>query len=210
MQETRNPLRNDEGALAGNSAEFSGYEQHTQLRIVSGQAARVGIWNLIQMPHGGEMFIPTFVRAERRIYFGEIPKVTWSRPRTGIRWIMRANGKQKLELKATATTGRVGYRFGESEESLVIRNFSVDRVANIDTPWTDTDDYGYSVQACNVDSKWGSFSELEYHVPAIGDGTGATASEDMSQVWAFRGSTAELDKISDLLLGQRANGMPIL
>lgn len=202
VQETRNPLRHSDGAIECERAEYSGYEQHTVLRILSGQGAWVGIWNLIQMPHRGEMFIPTFTQTEPRVYFGEIPAGDLVTRTNGLRWRMRAAGEQKLGVKATATTGRVSYRFGGSQESLVIRNFSVNPGGEyIDTPWLQTDDYGYSVQACNVDSKWGSFSELEYHVPAIGDAAGATTSEDVSQVWAFRGSAAALDKISELLLG---------
>ena len=52
----------------------------------------------------------------------------------------------------------------------------------------DVADLGYAVQACNIHSALGEFSELEYHVPAIGPGTGRMRSEDVSQTWAFRGT----------------------
>ena len=32
-------------------------------------------------------------------------------------------------------------------------------------PWNDLGDFGYSTQACNVNSNLGEFSELEYHIP---------------------------------------------
>jgi hypothetical protein len=67
-------------------------------------------------------------------------------------------------------------------------------------PGNDPEDLGYAVQACNVDSGLGSFSELEYHVPAIGPGTGRMACEDVSQVWAFRGGRTTIDGIVSALL----------
>jgi hypothetical protein len=54
-----------------------------------------------------------------------------------------------------------------------------------DVPWTEPDDRGYSTQACSVNSRWGEFSEMEYHVPAMGGGTGLHQMEDRSQLWAF-------------------------
>ena len=44
------------------------------------------------------------------------------------------------------------------------------------------------------------FSELEYHVPAIGDGTGLSQVEDRSQLWAFRGARCDIVKIARALL----------
>ena len=58
----------------------------------------------------------------------------------------------------------------------------------MDAPWKDTDYLGFSTQACNVNSGLGRFSELEYHIPAIGQGTGSVRCHDEAQVWAFRGS----------------------
>ena len=57
-----------------------------------------------------------------------------------------------------------------------------------------------STQACSVNSKWGMFSELEYHVPAIGGETGMKIVEDRSQLWAFRGAAEDIAKIARTLL----------
>ena len=70
----------------------------------------------------------------------------------------------------------------------------------MDVPWTDTDYFGFAVQACNVNSNLGTFSELEYHIPAIGGGTGASHCEDTAQVWAFRGDRAQIEVIAKSLL----------
>jgi hypothetical protein len=44
------------------------------------------------------------------------------------------------------------------------------------------------------------FSEMEYHVPAIGGVTGLNRMEDRSQLWAFRGAREDIVKIARSLL----------
>ena len=91
---------------------------------------------------------------------------------------MRAAGEHKIAIRALATTGRIGYRYpaADGRWALIVRNVFVNPSGDyVDVPWSDAQDLGYAVQACNVHSALGSFSELEYHVPAIGPGTGRTA-----------------------------------
>lgn len=195
-----NPLRYErqtEGDIA-----YAGYTQHTALSMLRGDGARVGLWNLVQMPHRGEMIIPVYSRTEPRIYFGDIAGEDLISTDRAIRWRMRAPGEQKIGVRAVTATGRVGYRYDAGDQAtLIVRNFRIDPSGEyIDVPWTEPDDLGYAVQACNVDSKWGSFSELEYHIPAIGYDTGAMHCEDVSQVWAFRGGAASIDAIAARLL----------
>jgi hypothetical protein len=85
---------------------------------------------------------------------------------------------------------------------LVVRNIFVNPSGEyIDVPWEKPTDIGYAVQACNISNDLGSFSELEYHVPAIGGQAGRDRVEDVSQVWAYRGSHAQIDEVSRRLLG---------
>jgi len=65
---------------------------------------------------------------------------------------------------------------------------------------TNCEDLGYSTQACNVNSGLGCFSELEYHIPAIGKGTGRVRCDDAAQVWAFRGSKDAIATVMNRLL----------
>jgi len=51
-----------------------------------------------------------------------------------------------------------------------------------------------------VNSRWGEFSEMEYHVPAIGGSTGLHQIEDRSQLWAFRGSKEDIHAIARALV----------
>src|SRR6185312_5357699 len=203
VEPTANPLRHERGVPWESNVEFAGYEQHTALRLLNGGSARIGLWNLIQMPHGGDMVIPTYSKTNPRIYFGEIAAEDLIARDRAVRWRMRAKGEQKIGIRAAATTGRAGYLYERGgEASLVIRNFVVNPAGEyIDTPWMEPEDLGYSVQACNVDSHLGSFSELEYHVPAIGGDTGVVDCEDVSQVWAFRGTRDAITACATYLLG---------
>ncbi len=51
------------------------------------------------------------------------------------------------------------------------------------------------------------FSELEYHVPAIGGGTGLSQVEDRSQLWAFRGARHDIPNIVRALLSAEIQGI---
>jgi len=108
----------------------------------------------------------------------------------------------KNRVRALATTGRIGYVYPTGDRhALIVRNFSVNPSGEYaDVPWTEPEDKGYSTQACSVNSRWGMFSELEYHVPAIGGGTGLSQIEDRSQLWAFRGQRRDIVKIARALL----------
>lgn len=201
-----NPLRHDPAVQTG-KVEYAGHTLTTSLKILDsnpGAAPLVGLWSLTQMPHQGQLLIPTYFRSEPRIYFGltDTPKDEVSVSERLIRFKMRAPGEHKIGVKALATTGRIGYIYpAEKKYALIVRNFSVNPSAEYaDVPWTEPDDKGYSAQACSVNSKWGMFSELEYHVPAIGGGTGLSEVEDRSQLWAFRGERKDIEAIARVLL----------
>jgi hypothetical protein len=201
-----NPLRHDAGIRTG-AVEYAGHTILTSLRILGpnpSHAPLVGLWSLTQMPHRGELFIPTYFKSKPRIYFGMVdaPADELVIDDHLIRFKMRATGEHKIGIRALATTGRIGYRYYTgTKEALIIRNFYVNPSGEYaDVPWTELEDRGYSTQACSVNSKWGMFSELEYHVPAIGGETGMRIVEDRSQLWAFRGAAEDIAKIARTLL----------
>lgn len=201
-----NPLRYE--AIAGQTAntEYAGYTLRTSLEWDDENETDelpVGLWNLVQMPHGGDLLIPTHVRAVPKVYFGQIGDDDLIVDDHLLRYRMRAAGGHKLGGRAVAVTGRVGYLHdcGDDRWSLIIRNFFVNPSGEyVDVPWGDTEDMGYSTQACNIDNELGSFSELEYHVPAIGRATGRNSCEDAAAVWAFRGPLEEIRLIGRTLL----------
>ena len=201
-----NPLRYD-AAIRSGAVEYAGHTLLTSLRILGSDPndiPLVGLWSLTQMPHRGELFIPTYCKSEPRIYFGlaDTPSGELVVSDRLVRFKMRAAGEHKIGVRAAATTGRIGYIYpAGSKHALIVRNFSVNPSGEYaDVPWTEPEDRGYSAQACSVNSRWGMFSEMEYHVPAIGAGTGQSHREDRSQLWAFRGAQEDIKKIARTLL----------
>lgn len=206
VSSAHNPLRH-EAALQLSTVEYAGHTLHASLEILnsnSNDAPLVGLWSLTQMPHLGELFVPTYFRNEPKIYFGltDTPADELKVEDHLIRFKMRAAGEHKIGVRAIATTGRIGYTYPTAgKQALIIRNFCVNPSGEYaDVPWTEPEDKGYTAQACSVNSKWGMFSELEYHVPAIGGETGMSLIEDRSQLWAFRGSNQDIKKITKVLL----------
>jgi len=203
-----NPLRHERDIPGISDIEYAGYTQYTSLEIKNSNPLdtdAVELWNLVQMPHGGEMLFPTFVRSQPRHIFstiGTIEPEDLSVNDHLIRYRMRAKGEHKLSIRALPSTGRIGYIYQTGPQwAMIVRNFFINPSGEyVDVPFDETDRFGYSTQACNVNSGLGSFSELEYHIPAIGRGTGRTRCDDASVVWAFRGSLNGIRAVCRALL----------
>jgi hypothetical protein len=189
--------------------KYAGYTQRTTLELL-GDGERnplaLGIWNLIQLPHGGDLLVPTYYETRPLVLFGETPADKLSVSERLVRWSVNYPGEHKIALRATATTGRAGYLYRQGEEwALVVRNFFVNPSGEyVDVPKNDPADLGYSINAVNVDSALGNFCEMEYHAPAIEAGLGLARSEDVSQVWAFRGPCEAIRVVAQKLLGAEA------
>jgi hypothetical protein len=199
-----NPLRYEHD-IDPDSIRYAGYTQFTSLELVEASEdtkIQVGLWNLVQMPHGGDLILPTYSKVEPKIYFGSIPQEDISASNHLLIYKMKQEGEHKIGVRAVATTGRIGYLYPADQSwALIVRNFCVNPSGEyIDVPWKDTADLGYSTQACNVNSGLGQFSELEYHIPAIGGGTGLTRFDDQAQVWAFRGTRESILQVAKILL----------
>ena len=130
---TPNPLRDlDRGKLEG--VRYAGYRLHTAMTI-EGEVSRksaigmshVNIWNLLQLPSGGEMIIPTYFRTQPTIFFGDNSPASIRTEENAVRYKMGEPGTQKICVKAAALTGRAGYVRKQGDHwDLVIRNFAVD------------------------------------------------------------------------------------
>ena len=206
VESVANPLRHEAVWKSLGGAVFAGYGLRTTLEFGSSPApvVPVGLWHLIQMPHGGDMLLPTYGVARPKIVFGEIPPGDLGDlPAGGVRYRMTARDEQKISLRAVSCTGRAAYLYEAADAwHLVLRNFFINPSGEyVDPPWTEPNDLGYGVQACNVNGKWGIFSELEYHIPAIGVPGAPARSEDFAQVWAYRGTRLQIARIARELLG---------
>ncbi len=206
-----NPLRH-EFQLKLSGLAYAGYSQETTLTVLACRGdpqVQVGLWNLIQMPHGGELLVASCGRAFPAIVFGTVDGQDFAIGDHLACYRMRARGEQKISFRAVTVTGRIGYRYQtpDGSWSLVIRNVSINPSGQyVDVPWDAPDAFGYAVQACNIHSPLGEFSELEYHAPAISPGAGPDFCADVSQVWAFRGSREEINTVVRALLAPDFSG----
>lgn len=198
---TPNPLRHEK-SLALPDVQYAGYTQDTVLRLTDGTGT-VGLWSLLQLPHGGDLVVPTYFRTDPTVVFGHIPDDCLDLSDHCIRYRMNHLGDAKISIRAVAATGRVGYIHNAgSHWALIVRNFAMNPSGEyVDSPWESPDDVGYSVQACNLNGIYGQFSEMECHTPAIGGKTGSRECRDTSQVWAFRGPEHVIKRIAGILLG---------
>jgi hypothetical protein len=202
-----NPLRHFKPSLLGR-VDYAGYTLATTLGFASGrpEPSMVGIWNLLQLPHGGDLLIPTLSRTTIDMYMGEIDANDLVSTEHLIRYKMRASGKHKFGIQALTAIGRVGsLRFSEDRAYLVIRNFFVDPSGEyVDVSWTNLGSSASVIQACNIDCELGRYSELEYHAPAIGGKTDVSSCQDVSQVWAFSGKKDDVLAAARILISADA------
>jgi hypothetical protein len=202
-----NPLRHERDMAAADAVRYAGYTQRTTLESLGdpdGDPPGVGIWNLIQLPPGGQMLVPWYAATDLQPCFGRMPAGSVSVEDRLLRVKIDFAGSHKIALKAAAVCGRAGYAYGAGDRwSLVVRNFFVNPSgAYVDVQKHDPEDFGYAVQICRVDEpEFGSFCELEYHAPGLGDPFDPSWSEDVSQVWAFRGPREAIDAVAHKLLG---------
>lgn len=200
-----NPLRDEikfKSITTGTS--YAGYTLKCHLHISEENVDSInaGIWNLVQLPHGGEMRIPVYHKTEPLIMFGKIPHGKLISNQNCVHFKVDFPGEHKIAVRAAASTGRTGYIFKTGDTwNLVIRNFFVNLSGRyVDVPVFDPDDTGYAVNAVNVQSALGDFSEMEYHAPAVGKDTGTGICTDISQIWAYRGGKSAIDTIADILV----------
>ena len=204
-----NPIRYERGLNDLPDVEYAGYTLHSSLELIGTEKkepAKVGLWHLVQLPHNGDLLVPTYFRAIPKILMGVVAPDDLTVSDHLIRYRMRASGEHKIGIRAVATTGRLGYLYPTNGQfALVVRNFLVNPSGEyIDIPWSGPEDLGYSAQACNINSGLGSFSELEYHIPAIGQSIGRIHCDDESEIWAFRGTKDRIQAIAKCLLSPAA------
>jgi len=190
---------------------YAGFTTSVTLKIVrepKQSSVPIGLWQLLQLPPGGELMVATHCPAKTQVIFGDLPAGHLEREAHCVRYRMQAPTTAKVAIRGVHVTGRMGYvsKNAEGGWDLVVRNCFVDPSGEyVDTPFDDVNDRGDAVQACNVvePSIGGSFSEMEHHAPAVGADTGRQTGTDVSQIWAFRGSRRVIGRISKTLLGSK-------
>lgn len=196
-----NPL----GPGSPRGVDFAGYALEVTLDAPARARALplVAIWNLLQLPHGGELFMPTYAWCQPTRFFGIIPPGHVRVSERCVSYRMAAAGEQKISIPALATTGRMAYLWHEGRTArLVVRSFQPDPSGiYADAPVDRPHETGFALQACNVNSILGAFSEIEHHAAAIGGDTGLRKRHDVSHVWGFRGPRAAIEEVTQVLCG---------
>jgi len=216
-------LRPAANPLPDAGLSYAGYRQITTLEVTSSPdvTARLGLWNLLQLPSPGTMLVPVRPATNPQKVFGAFADGELTTAQQCVRWHMAPPGPDsKIALKAGALTGRAGYlratscgteaKQGRRDTrhashdmlDLVVREFSVgDERDYVDALWEPPYETGWAFQACCVRNGAEQFNELEYHVPAAACAAGRSVSRDESLVWAFRGPAEAVRKAADCLLG---------
>jgi hypothetical protein len=203
-----NPLRRQrEMATVASAVQYAGYTQRIVMQLLEASAppaTGLGLWNLVQLPPGGQMLIPLYSRSAPQKCFGDVPAECMTLEDHLLRIKVDFPGSHKIALKAAGLCGRAGYAYGrDGRWSLIVRNFFVNPSGEyIDVQRFDPGDFGYAFQMCRVDeTEFGSFCELEYHAPTVGELPDPPRGEDVSQIWAFRGPREAIDAVARKLLG---------
>lgn len=188
------------------SVEYAGFSQSTTLSLASECPAglRFGMWHLSQVRATGEMLIPIIDSDRPRDYLAPSDTDHLSVKQGLARFRIDAAEQHKIGVKASKLTGRAAYMSDSDGGAcrLIVRDFHIDPQAlYIDVPWDNLEDFGYALQCYNDDGKLAHFGELEYHTPAIGDGTGLSSYTDISRLWAFAGEKSSIREIATKLLG---------
>ncbi len=200
-----NPLRDH--PVAGRELQYAGYTQVTALELEPqpGAVARLGLWNLLQLPSPGTMVIGTREAVRPQCVFGTLSADELTLTPQLVGWAMAAPGADaKIAIQARALTGRAGHiheTAGAGILDLVVREFAVDPDGDyVDALWEPPHETGWAFQACCVRNGAERFNELEYHAPAVATVAGRNRSVDVSQVWAFRGPVWAIAEALETLL----------
>jgi hypothetical protein len=196
---TENPLRHiNEGWT--NELSYAGYSQKTRLESFSCIKNNLSIWNILQLPIGGEMFIPVYggcsaicgslgIKNTKLLGIEDV----------GIRIKTDKERDCLISVPPHMSTGRIGYVRQEGKNwTLVIRNFNVNPSGEYLNCFSGSSGKpGYAVQCRSVSDGEASHVELHYHVPA----NSSQVIYDTSQTWCFRGNRVNIHKAAVSLLG---------
>lgn len=181
--------------------QTAGYELVTSMSADGAlpEAALPAIWNVLQVPGGGRVIAPTSAKADVLPFIG-MPIVDIFGDRLEIPGSTEASFK--CGIHKDISPGVMMYRRGlkNGSDSLVVREFEIDADGvYADTPVGAPQESGYIVQFYVDDGGFGGYVELEYHAPSVSAAQPSVS--DRSTVWGFIGSSAEIDQVIQLYMG---------
>ena len=179
---------------------FTGYVLETSLQALSDLAADVNpaIWNLLQVPGSGRIFLPVREGAVERNFFGRPDLSTENSVMT---CPVSSSENIKFALRASQSTGWMLYHRSDGDTAtLLVRRYELgDDSEYFDVPYDDLADGGYATEIYIDDGAMGGFGELEYHSPALTPSKGGKIT-DTSETWAFLGPGAAIEKAREAVI----------
>ena len=165
----------------------------------------LSIWDAVNLPAPGIIIIPTVGEIRPKDFFEPTGASHLKSSQSGLGFLFDGRERHKIAVRSMHLYGgRAGYfrRITEDECTLVVRNFLINPSAEyVDTPWNDPQDRGYALECYNDGGVNGAYGELEYHSPAMGDGTGRLDCFDRAHLWGFQGSKTNIVRIMRAFLG---------
>lgn len=202
------PLKSIEKFHPAISYAYLGYSMECTLSILNDEPVSLSLWNLVQLPAGGEIVISTRGKALVHDFFKPTGPSHLSVLPGEVRFKLDAQSQHKISIKVNDVTGRAGYiREGtDGKHYLFIRQFDVDPSAEYgDVPAHALSDKGHCVQCYNDNGELGQFGELEYHTPMMDRSSGNNILQDTSQVGCYLGRLEDMLRIQQLLLDPLTN-----
>ena len=183
----------------------AGYELKCTLSALGifSPAVRPAIWNLLQVPGGGNIVVPVRNQSIPASFFGR------QQYRHGGDHIcaaipVLADG-YKFGIHAEHCSGLMLYlNLTAPQPFMVVRRFNVGFADEyFDVPFSNSQQPGSVQQVYVDDGTYGGFGEMEYHSTAIMPGICAKIT-DICTTWSFTGSATKLKDLSETLLTGKA------
>ena len=204
-----NPLRYESGA--GDllkAVSYVGFEQRTSITYADARSdfrPVLSIWDAVNLPAPGNIIIPTVGEVRPKDFFEPTGVTHLTIFHCGMGFVFDGCKRHKIAVRAMDLLGgRAAYfrKLADDEYTLLVRNFFIDPSAEyVDTPSVDPTDRGYVLECYNDGGVNGAYGELEYHSPAMGNGTGRSECFDRAQLWGFQGSREDIVRMMSVFLG---------
>lgn len=184
---------------------YLGYVLSSELRVLSpdGPDACYGLWQLVQIPPGGEVYISLRRPPEIVDYFQTGVSSHCHVRATHAVFPVTGQAKHKLGLRTADATGTMAYyRPGPAGmATLIVRQAAVFAGAvYADYPAHQPQRRDVALQFYNDSGEIGGFGEMEYHSPAAGSAN-FFHTRDVSHTWCFGGPAERVRHIAQQLLG---------
>lgn len=183
---------------------YVGYELSSMLKVSRPDRpeACYGLWQLLQIPPGGTIYIPTQGDPEPIDYFQTGVSGHVQRQSGTIAFPVTGTEQHKLGLRPDHVRGLMGYyRRAGDQATLIVRQAAVFPGAiYADYPAHARERRDVALQFYNDGGDAGGFGELEYHSTAAVARNFYTV-RDVSRTWCFGGPADEIRDLARRLLG---------